>query len=37
MLENFEQFYAFRDAVKVPKFENTMAYRNRETGYLHVE
>jgi len=32
MLENFEQFYAFRNAVNIPKFENTMAYRNREQG-----
>jgi hypothetical protein len=32
LLENFEQFDAFRNAVNVPKFENMMAYRNREQG-----
>ena len=29
---HFEQFFQYRNDVDVPKFENMMAYRNREHG-----
>ena len=32
ILENFEQFFSFRNEVNVPIFENLKAYRNREWG-----